>query len=76
MYAKAGIKKFVEKEVADMVKEYRQIEKGPMEGKTVVTPIDHYTLSYKEKRKALESVNLIKENSNRIIKGRTCADVS
>ena len=47
-----------------------------MEGKTVVTPIDHYTLSYKEKRKALESVNLIKENSNRIIKGRTCADVS
>ena len=29
--AKAGIKKFREKAVAAMVKEYRHIDKGPME---------------------------------------------
>ena len=74
--AKAGIKKFREKAVAAMVKEYRQIYKRPIEGKPVVTPIDPDTLSYKKNRKALETVNLIKDNRNSIIKGRICADVS
>ena len=37
---KVDIKKFLEKKVAVMVKEYKQIEKGPMEGKPFVTPID------------------------------------
>ena len=44
--SKAGIKKFVEKAVKTMVKEYRQIGKSLVEGKTVVTPIDPDTLSY------------------------------
>ena len=43
-----------------------------MVGKPVVTHINPDTLSYKEKKKALESVNLIKENRNWIINGRTC----
>ena len=44
MSEKAGIKKSGEKPVTDMVKKYRQIDKGPMEGKPVVTPIDSYKL--------------------------------
>ena len=59
-----------------MVKDYIQIDKGPMEEKPVVTPIYPETLSYKGKRKALEAVNLIKKNRNGIIKGSTCADGS
>ena len=76
IHAKAGIKKFGMKAVAAMVKGYRQIDKGPMERKLVVTPINPDTLSYKEKMEALEVVNLIKENRNGIIKGRKCGDVS
>ena len=46
--AKAGIKKFVEKAVTAMVKDYIKIYKGTIEGNPVVTPIDTYTLSYEE----------------------------
>ena len=61
MSAKSGINKFVEKAVVAMVKECIYIDKGPMEGNPVVTPIDPGILSYEYKRKALEVVNLIKE---------------
>ena len=57
-----------------MLKQYKQLYKGPLEGKTVVTPIDSDTLSYKDKNKSLEAVNLIQEKRNGIIKKRTCAD--
>ena len=57
-----------------MVKEYREIDKGSMEGKPVVTPIGPDTLSYKYKRKELEVFDLIKNKKNGIVKGRTCAD--
>ena len=60
MYANAGMNKFGEKVVVAMVKEYTHIYKGAMEGKSVVTPIDPYTLSHKEKSVVLEMVNLIK----------------
>ena len=70
--AKSGIKKFGEKAMAAMVKDYIYIDKGPIEGKPVVTPIDPDTLYYKEKRKALELVNLIKEKIKGIIKVRVC----
>ena len=46
---KSGIKIFGEKAVAAMVKEYRYIDKGPMEGNQIFTPIDTETLSYDEK---------------------------
>ena len=60
MSSKAGIKKFVERAVEAMVKYCKQIYKGPVEGKPSITPIDPDTLSYKDRRKALEAVNLIK----------------
>ena len=62
---------FGDKLVASMVKEYRKIEKVTMEGKPVITPIDQDMLSYKDKSKALEAVNLIIENRNGKIMGRT-----
>ena len=76
MSANASINKSGEKAVAAMVKEYRQIDKGPMEGSPVTPPVDPNALYYKERRKALEAVNLVKEKINRIIKGMTCADAS
>ena len=47
-----------------------------MEGNPVVTLIDPDTLSYKDKRNALDAVNLINDNRKYIIKRRTCADGS
>ena len=44
MSAKTDIKKFGEKAVSSIVKEYNQIEKGTIEGNPVVTPIDPDTL--------------------------------
>ena len=73
---KAGIEKFVEKEVAAMIKEYRQIYNGNMEGNPVVTPIDTDTLSYKDNSNSIEAVDLIKEKRSCIIKASTCDDGS
>ena len=60
MSEKFGIKKNAEKAVAAMRRESRKIDKGPMPGKPVVTPINPYTVSFGDKRKALEEVNMIK----------------
>ena len=61
MSEKEGMNKFGEKAVSVMVKEYRHIERGPMEGKPVVTPIDPVMLSYKDKRKSLDLIHLTKK---------------
>ena len=53
MSAKAGINKFGEKSVVDMVKGFRKIDKGTMAGKPVATPIYPYTLYFEDKKKAL-----------------------
>ena len=55
-----------------MVKYFRQIDKGTITGKPLFTPIDPNTLLFKDKRKGLEEVNLIKEKIYGKIKGRTC----
>ena len=62
------------KTVADMIKQFREIDKFPMPGKIFVTPINTETLSFYYKSKALEAVNLIKEKICGKIKGRTCTD--
>ena len=76
MSANTDIKKFGEKAVASLVKQYKQINNKPMYRKQVVTPIDTDTMSYKAKRTELEEFKLRKEKKNGIIKGRTCADGS
>ena len=53
MSAKGDIKKFGEKAVEDMVKEYIQIDKDPMEGKPLVISIDPDKFYYEENMKAL-----------------------
>ena len=72
MSAKADIKIIEEKAVAAMIREFRQIDKGPMQYKTVITLIDLDTLSFKDKKRALEVVNLIKENMFEKMKGKIC----
>ena len=76
MSAKKGIKMFGERAIAALLKEYNQMDKGPMPGKPVFGAVDYHTLSVQEKKEALEAVNLIKENCDGKIKGRTCADGS
>jgi hypothetical protein len=76
MSAKAGIKEFGERAVAAMFKEFKQLNEGAVPGKPVFGQQDANELTYEEKKKALEAVNLIKEKRNGIIKGRTCADGS
>ena len=74
MSAKEGINKFGDRSVTAMLREYKKIDKGTVEGKPVTTPIDTDMLYYKDKRKAIEAVNLIKENRNGKIKVRKYAD--
>ena len=69
-------KKHGEKAIAALFKELKQLNQGAMEEKPVVQGIDPSTLSEQEKREALEAVDLIKEKSNRTLKGRTCANGS
>lgn len=45
-----------------MIKEFTQSNQGKFLGKPVLQPIDVNTLSSEDKRKALDIVNLIKEN--------------
>jgi len=74
MSAKKGIKKFGERAIAAMIKEFKQIHEGPMPGKPVVRPVDPHTLSLEQKKQALEAVTLIKEKRSGMLKGRTCAN--
>ena len=48
----------------------------PEQNKPVVEPIDPKTLSFQDKKKALDAVNLIEEKRDGRIKGRTCANGS
>ena len=76
MPALKGFKLFGERAVAAMVKELKQLEHGPMPGKKVIVPINPDTLTYEQKRRALNAINLIKKKRDGTIKGRTCADGS
>jgi len=60
MSAKKGIKMFGERAIAALLKEYNQMDKGPMPGKAIFGEVDYHTLSVQEKKEALEAVDLIK----------------
>jgi hypothetical protein len=76
MTAKTGIKHFGERAIAAMFKEFKQLNEGAVPGKPVFGKQDATELTYEEKKRALEAVNLIKEKRSGIIKGRTCANGS
>jgi hypothetical protein len=61
MSAKAGIKRFGEQAVAAMWKEYKQLNEGVVPGKPVFGSVDPKSLSFEERSRALEAVNLIKK---------------
>jgi len=71
MHASEGIKRFKEKAVAAMFKEYKQLD-----DMQVVVRVAHDKLTDEQKRNALNAVNLIKEKRCGKIKGRTCANGS
>ena len=74
MSANAGIKKHGEVAIAALVKEFKQLVVGAMNGKPVVDAVHANSLSTQDKREALDAVNLIKEKRDGSIKGRTCAN--
>eukprot|EP00957_Ditylum_brightwellii_P184533 14054952-Ditylum_brightwellii.AAC.1 len=76
MNAKKEIKMFGKHAVAALFKGYKQLNGEAVPGKPVISPIDPKTLTKKDRRQALETVNLIKEKWCRKIKGRACANDS
>ena len=76
MTARKGIALFGERAVAALIKEFKQLVDGAMEGKPVIDPINPSEITPEMKRKALRAVNLIKEKRTKEIKGRCCADGS
>ena len=74
MSAHQGFKKHGERAIAASFKELAQLDKGAVDGKPVVAPINPDTLTNDDKKKALEAVNLIAEKRNGDLKGRTCAN--
>ena len=61
MQATQGFNLFGERAVAALIKEFKQLEEGPMPGKKVVTAINPETLFVEDKAKSLNAVNLIKQ---------------
>jgi hypothetical protein len=71
MSAASGIKTYGQPAVDAILKEFCQLhDKGVFEPQLATT------LTAKQKRQSLRTVNLIKEKQNGNIKGRTCADGS
>ena len=66
MTSTSGIKKHLEKAVADIYKEYKQLES--MKEMGALKP-DSLTIS--QKKGALRTINPIKEKCSRTLKGRT-----
>ena len=60
MSTKRGIELFKERAIAEMYKEFNQLDKGDMSNKPVVLPQDPTKLTRTENREAMEAVNLIK----------------
>ena len=58
MSAKSDINNFLDEAVSAMVKEYKKIENGTMEGKPVVTPIDSDKLSYEYNSMSIDILTL------------------
>ena len=61
MSSKKVIKMFGQREVAAMIKELSQLDRGAIDRKPVVIPIDSKLLSPENKKKVLDAVHLIKE---------------
>ena len=72
--AREGIKKHGARAIAALVKEFKQLDKGPMDGKRVIEPVAYSMLTTEEKEEALEAITVTKEKRDGTIKGRCCAN--
>ena len=61
MNEKKGIKLFGKRDILEMIKQFKQRDKGSMPGEPAVIPLKPDKLTYAESRQALEPANLIKE---------------
>ena len=59
MNAKNGINTFGERAIVDMFKEYKKLDDGTIPGKPVVEYFNTDVLTPLDRKKTLESVNLI-----------------
>ena len=76
MSAHKGIKLFREKAIAAMMKELKLSNNGVIPSNLVIQPIPFEELTPKDKKEALEAVNIIAKRRSGKIKGRTCANGS
>eukprot|EP00957_Ditylum_brightwellii_P000693 54473-Ditylum_brightwellii.AAC.1 len=76
MSAKEGMEKYGEIGLAAVVNEFTQLNKGAVteQNKHVVKPINAELLTADDKKKVLDTVDLIEEKRDGQIKGRTCAN--
>ena len=72
MQAKEIIKRFGERAVAVLIKEFKQLNDGDIPVKPVFFPIHLKELTEEEKRQSLNEITLIKEKRDCKIKGRAC----
>ena len=76
MTASKGIKLYGEVAVSAMIKEFKQLINRLFPGKPVVEAIELKDLTEKDRKTALDTINLIKIKKNGVVKGRTCANGS
>ena len=75
MTVKEGIKHFVEVTIAEMIKYFKQLDKGAAPGKPVVIPTDPEPLTGYLK-KVLDALNLMKVERDVRVKGISCTNGS
>ena len=76
MPAAKGIEKYGEAAIATMIKEFKQLVDRAFPGKLLVAAINNSELTENDKKRALDTVNLIKVKRSGTVKGRTCANGS
>ena len=76
MSANEVIKMFSEKAVVAIFREFKQLNGGVLPGNPVIVLIDIGLLTVKDKKKALEAVNIIKAKQCGEIKGKIYANGS
>ena len=76
MSAHRGIKLFGERAIAVMMKELKQLNDGVMPGNPVIEAIPFKELTHKDKKIALEAINIIAQKCTGKIKVRMCANGS
>ena len=71
MLAYKGIQEYGELVIAAVTKELIQLDKGAVQNKPVIKAVSYETLTDDDKRKVLDSVNIIELKRDGNLKGRS-----